>query len=402
MHITRLALDHFRSWTQCVVDFEPGITVLYGANGLGKTNLVESIEVLGTGASHRTSTLAPLIQQHAASATIRVNTSEAASDGRDPADTTYEITLNARGANRARINGGASHYMRDIVGRVPCIAFAPEDQRLVAGDPSARRTLLNQSGVLLAPEYADLLQQCTHIAKQRAALLKQLGQRADDAPAALSGLEIWTGQFIEVGVELTRLRASLVDRLKEPFSRIYAAVAGEGQQAELAYRPSFDEVLLFDQPEQELSRHFQRLYAGEVARGQNLIGPQRDDMTVLLHGMPAREFASNGEMWTLAWALKMALHALVAQERGIDPIIILDDVFAQLDDARRRQIMEFAQGREQVFITAAARNDIPASPGMHVIDVAQLAESQRLAHDPDAMAREFLENMRRSADAGEA
>ena len=139
-----------------------------------------------------------------------------------------------------------------------------------------------------------------------------------------------------------------------------------------------------------------------MARGQNLIGPQRDDMTVLLHGMPAREFASNGEMWTLAWALKMALHALVAQERGIDPIIILDDVFAQLDDARRRQIMEFAQGREQVFITAAARNDIPASPGMHVIDVAQLAESQRLAHDPDAMAREFLENMRRSVDAGEA
>ena len=214
MHITRLALDHFRSWTRCVVDFEPGITVLYGANGLGKTNLVESIEVLGTGASHRASTLAPLIQQHAASATIRVNTSEAASDGRDPADTTYEITLNARGANRARINGGASHYMRDIVGRVPCIAFAPEDQRLVAGDPSARRTLLNQSGVLLAPEYADLLQQCTHIAKRRAALLKQLGQRADDAPAALSGLEIWTGQFIEVGVDLTMLRASLVYRLK--------------------------------------------------------------------------------------------------------------------------------------------------------------------------------------------
>lgn len=400
MHITRLALDHFRSWTQCVVDFEPGITVLCGSNGLGKTNLVESIEVLGTGASHRTSSLLPLIQQGESSASIHANVSDVASEtASDATITTYDVTLNARGANRARINGGASRYMRDVIGMVPCITFVPDDQRLVAGDPAARRTLLNQSGVLLYAEYADVLQRCTHIAKQRAALLKQLNQRADDTPAALNGLEIWTGQFIEAGMRLTRLRAALVDRLREPFSRMYAEVAGQGQHAELTYHPSFEETLVCDQPEMELSRHFQRLYAGEVARGQNLIGPQRDDVTVSLQGMPAREFASNGEMWTLAWALKMALHELVSVERHTRPIIILDDVFAQLDDSRRHQIMEFAHAQEQVLITAAARGDVPESEDMHIIDVERLAERQRLVHDPEAMARRYLTGSTDEADS---
>lgn len=402
MHIARLALDHYRSWEHCVLDLEPGVTVLLGANGLGKTNLVEAIEVVATGASHRTSTLAPLIARGASSATIRVNV--AGETGQDDASaTTYEVTLNARGANRGRINGGPSRYMRNIVGRIACVTFAPEDQRLVAGDPASRRMLLNQAGVLLAPEYATLLQECTHIAKQRSALLKQLahsGDVADDPGRELSlqGLEIWTGQFIEAGVALTRLRAAIVERLREPFSRIYADLAGRGERAELQYAPSFDEVLLLDAPEAELSRHFQRLYPGEVARGQNLIGPQRDDMDVLLNGMPAREYASNGEMWTLALALKMAIDETVGEERGVTPIVILDDVFAQLDDSRRGQIMEFARERGQVLITAASVGDIPRTisggdDALRIIDVGRLAEEQAAMHDPAEMARRFAEQL---------
>lgn len=409
MHITRLALDHFRSWEQCVVDLQPGVNILSGANGLGKTNIVEAIEVLSTGSSHRATGSLPLVEKGATTATVRVNV-EGDSDGGTEGVTTYEATIAAKGSNRARINGGTSRYMRDIVGDIPCVTFMPEDQRLIAGDPASRRTFLNQAGTQLIPEYAEHLQTCTHIAKQRAALLKQLGNRdradmsSNMTDAALSGLEVWTGQFIDVGVVLTQIRADIIARLNDPFTRIYAQLAGLDQQAGLEYEPSFDEVLLYEQPKPEISKHFQRLYPGEVARGQNLIGPTRDDLTITLNGMPAREFASNGEMWTLALALKMALYELITEDRGMKPIVILDDVFAQLDESRRSQILDFACQQNQVIITVAAIGDIPdtvrenisqnnvagdmsTKGDLHVtvIDVADLVEKQEKLLHPERL-----------------
>ncbi|WEV67441.1 DNA replication and repair protein RecF [Bifidobacterium sp. ESL0769] len=413
MYISRLALDHFRSWPHLVVDFTPGVTILKGANGLGKTNIVEAVEVLSTGSSHRVSSTLPLIERGESKATIRANVSEenetervsveAESNVNQAADTeetnktdekagnrnpdgenttretTYEVTIAARGANRGRINGGNSLYMRDIVGKVPSVSFTPDDQRLVAGDPAGRRGFLDQAGSLLIPGYAANLSNANKIAKQRAALLKQLGQRSepvDAQNAALNGLEIWTGQFIGVGVALTRARAGLIERLAGPFSSIYDELAGKPQHAGLSYAPSFEEVLDFEQPEPEISKHYQRLYAGEIARGRNLIGPHRDDMTLTLDGMPAREFASNGEMWTMALALKMALFNEIAEMQQVKPIVILDDVFAQLDETRRRQILDFAMQQDQVLITVAAAGDIPlnvAEAGKAIIiDVAEL------------------------------
>ena len=358
MHISRLALDHYRSWDHCVLDFEPGINILQGSNGLGKTNIVEAVEVLSTGSSHRTSSSLPLVEKGHPSATVRANVEDAGEQR------TYEITIAARGANRARVDGGKSQYLRDIVGLVPSVSFTPEDQRLVSGDPATRRNFLNQAASLLLPRYAQSLQQFTHVAKQRAALLKQLSDGSGIDPeygrqAVLSGLEVWTGQFIALGVQLTK------DRNDEP---------------------SFDEVLLFDEPAAEISRHFQRIYPGEVARGQNLIGPQRDDLTLRLNDMPAREFASNGEMWTMALALKMALYEVVSAQRDVKPIVILDDVFAQLDESRRGQILDFARRQDQVLITVAAASDIPQGEA-HVIDVAALrAQSQETDGDIAAMA----------------
>ena len=314
MHISRLALDHYRSWDHCVLDFEPGINILQGSNGLGKTNIVEAVEVLSTGSSHRTSSSLPLVEKGHPSATVRANVEDSGEQR------TYEITIAARGANRARVDGGKSQYMRDIVGLVPSVSFTPEDQRLVSGDPATRRNFLNQAASLLLPRYAQSLQQFAHVAKQRAALLKQLSDGSGIDPeygrqAVLSGLEVWTGQFIALGVQLTKDRNDVIGLLREPFTRIYASLAGEEEQADLVYEPSFDEVLLFDEPAAEISRHFQRIYPGEVARGQNLIGPQRDDLTLRLNDMPAREFASNGEMWTMALALKMALYEVVSAQR---------------------------------------------------------------------------------------
>ena len=385
MHISRLALDHYRSWDHCVLDFEPGVNILQGSNGLGKTNIVEAVEVLSTGSSHRTSSSLPLVEKGYSSAVIRANVDE------EDARRSYEVTIAARGANRARVDGGKSQYMRDIVGLVPSVSFTPEDQRLISGDPATRRNFLNQAASLLLPRYAQALQQFTHIAKQRAALLKQLADGTNLDPvygqqAVLSGLETWTGQFIEVGMQLTRDRAAVVDLLQEPFTRIYTALAGAGEQGGLAYEPSFDEVMFFDDPAAEISRHFQRIYPGEVARGQNLIGPQRDDLTLRLNDMPAREFASNGEMWTMALALKMALYEVVAQRRDTKPIVILDDVFAQLDESRRGQILDFARQQDQVLITVAAASDIPHGEA-HVIDVAALrAPSQDMNGELAAMA----------------
>lgn len=402
MFISRLVLDHFRSWDHCVVDFEPGVNILQGFNGLGKTNIIEAVEVLSTGSSHRSAHSAPLVERGQAAATIRANIRnqrEAAFDTFDTVDTadtadtasiaaaaddtvtTYEATIYARGTNRARINSGRSLYMRDIVGQVPSVMFAPEDQWLVSGDPAQRRNFLDQTGALLIPGYAERLQHYGRIAKQRATLLRQLGQDgAADSDAALNGLEIWTGEFITTGVALTRDRQHLVDLLLPSFSRIYRTLAGDHNPqvaAGLIYRPSFDEILDFDDPAAEISRHFQRIYQGEVARGRNLIGPHRDDMDIELEGMPAREFASNGEMWTLALSLKMALLANLSQVAEQTPIVLLDDVFAQLDESRRRMILDFANGQGQVLITVAAASDIPDIPGARIIDVADLGTHEQ-------------------------
>ncbi len=378
-----------------VLDLTPGINILQGANGLGKTNIVEAIEVLSTGLSHRTSSSVPLVQRGEHAATIRANIEsvtdpEPADDGvntsadavdisdmkpvRQTQTTTLEATIAARGANRARINGGQSRYLREILGTLPTVSFTPEDQQLVAGDPAVRRSFINQVASLLIPGYANRLQSFTHVAKQRAALLKQLGQwqrAGSPIDAALSGLEIWTGQFIEAGVALSRDRQRIIAELNKSFGPLYARLAGVagdlpsnaeiqdtaqngGEQAAVEYVPSFDEILGTQAPEPLISQHFQRIYPGEVSRGVNLIGPQRDDLLVTLNGMPAREFASNGEMWTLALALKMAQYRALCEYFDTRPVVILDDVFAQLDESRRTEILHFAAAQDQVLITAAS------------------------------------------------
>lgn len=382
MYISRLALDHFRSWTQVVVDFTPGVNVLYGANGLGKTNLIEAVEVLSTGGSHRANSSLPLVERGQNKATIRINANASET-------TTYEVTIAARGANRARVNSSSSQYLRDVVGLVPSVSFTPDDQRLVSADPATRRGFLNQGAGMLIAGYTSQLQRFTQIARQRAALLKQLGQHEGSADAILSGLEVWTGQFIDAGVALTRMRSEAMRILADPFSAIYERLASGQGKAGIIYEPSFEEVRDCDAPELKISEHFQRLYPGEVSRGVNLIGPQRDDFSVLLDGAPAREYASNGEMWTMALSLKMALFEAIAKSRGVKPVVILDDVFAQLDESRRRQILDFAGDQDQVLVTAAAMGDIPQNDTANVIDVALLKEQSDVFRGIPALTKPF-------------
>lgn len=417
VYISRLALDYFRSWDHCVLDLDSHVNVLFGHNGLGKTNIAEAVEFLSTGSSHRAGSSQPLIQHGQKSAVIRANV-ESGRDVFDPGISSpgkktgtkpdqYTVTIPAKGANRARINNGPALYLRDIVGDVKTVSFTPEDQWLISLDPARRRSFLDSAGSQIIRDYFRVSQKYAHISKQRSALLKNIANRRDRdsgtySPAGngryggydshsiaqdYSGLEVWTGQLISTGIELTRLRASICDQLKGPFSRIYSHIAGDSQKATLEYSPSFTEVYDFpDDPFSAISGHFQRLFEGEAAQARNLIGPHRDDIGFFLNSIPAREYASNGELWTLALALKMALFEILSEKMAAGhegryddndtgntpsdsdnnfhgtrnkPILILDDVFSQLDTYRRTKIVDFAAGQGQVIITAASQSDIP-------------------------------------------
>lgn len=430
MYVSKLALDHFRSWSSCVLDFSPKMNVLVGSNGLGKTNVVESLEVISTGTSHRVSSLTPLIEINHNCATIRANVKDFSNtcnintlDGSDNLDnldeTTFELSINLKGANRARINGKKSLYMKDIVGLVPCVSFTPRDQNLIVSDPTVRRTFIDQAGALLIPNYLPILQEYNHIAKQRSALLKSLSNNYSPNSMnnynTVSDLEVWTAKFIETGIILTKLRKQIIELLNNVFSNIVKHISNSSNFASIEYNPSFSEIDFsennFEDDFEEsndnsirlaISEHFQRIYNGEVARGYNLIGPHRDDFTILLNDYNAKEFASNGESWTLALALKMALFKSLEKKNGKKPIVILDDVFAQLDEFRRKQILEFAKNQDQVFITVASLSDIPKDKSVlenSIIDVSKIAKDQNeddsksLENNIDINHKILLENI---------
>lgn len=427
MYVSKLALDHFRSWSNCVLDFSPKINILLGSNGLGKTNIVESLEVISTGTSHRVSSLIPLIEINHNCATIRANVkdfnntfnSNTLDSSNDLDETTFELSINLKGANRARINGKKSLYMKDIVGLVPCVSFTPRDQNLIVSDPTVRRTFIDQAGALLIPNYLPILQEYNHIAKQRSALLKSLSNNYSPNSMnnynTVSDLEVWTAKFIETGIILTKLRKQIIELLNNVFSNIVKHLSNSSNFASIEYNPSFSEIDFsennFEDDFEEnndnsirlaISEHFQRIYNGEVARGYNLIGPHRDDFTILLNNYNAKEFASNGESWTLALALKMALFKSLEKKNGKKPIVILDDVFAQLDESRRKQILEFAKNQDQVFITVASLSDIPKDKSLlenSIIDVSKIAKNQNeddsksLENNIDISHKILLENI---------
>lgn len=423
MYVSKLALDHFRSWSSCVFDFSPKINILLGSNGLGKTNIVESLEVISTGTSHRVSSLMPLIEINHNCATIRANVkdfnntfnSNTLDSSNDLDETTFELSINLKGANRARINGKKSLYMKDIVGLVPCVSFTPRDQNLIVSDPTVRRTFIDQAGALLIPNYLPILQEYNHIAKQRSALLKSLSNNYSPNSMnnynTVSDLEVWTAKFIETGIILTKLRKQIIELLNNVFSNIVKHLSNSSNFASIEYNPSFSEIDFSENDFEEnndnsirlaISEHFQRIYNGEVARGYNLIGPHRDDFTILLNNYNAKEFASNGESWTLALALKMALFKSLEKKNGKKPIVILDDVFAQLDESRRKQILEFAKNQDQVFITVASLSDIPKDKSLlenSIIDVSKIAKNQNedksksLENNIDISHKILLENI---------
>ncbi|MGB6582277.1 MAG: DNA replication/repair protein RecF [Streptosporangiaceae bacterium] len=362
MHLTRLALTDFRSYAELSLELGPGVTTFSGPNGEGKTNLVEAIGYLATLGSHRVATDAPLVRRGADRAVLRAAVSGA------QGGTLVEIELNPGRANRVRLNRAPMPRPRDILGALRTVLFAPEDLALVKGDPGERRRFLDELLVATAPRYAGVRADYERVLRQRTALLKSAGAKGHLRGAARESmtatLDAWDAQLAQAGAPLLAGRMRLVAALRPHVTAAYEAVSGgsPGDSCEISYRASAFNNNEFDNDmaglEVAMLKALAGIRASELDRGVCLVGPHRDELELFVGGLPARGYASHGESWSLALALRLASFALLKQDSE-DPVLILDDVFAELDTGRRDRLAALVSSGEQVLITAAVPADVP-------------------------------------------
>ncbi|MCF6378443.1 DNA replication/repair protein RecF [Nocardioides KLBMP 9356] len=364
MHVAHLTLHDFRSYADVDVALEPGATAFIGRNGQGKTNLVEAIDYLSRLSSHRVATDAPLVRAGADQAIVRASVVK---EGRTAL---LEVELNPGRANRARINRSPLPRPREIVGLVRTVVFAPDDLTLVKGDPSDRRKMLDDLLVLRTPRLAGVRSDYDRILRQRNSLLKTAGvARGSSRDAAMATLEIWDDNLARVGAEILGARLQLVDDLRPYLGKAYEAVArgASRDDADLEYKASIDLTSPTDLQQALLDAIASRRRE-ELDRGISLVGPHRDELLLTLGTgsgpddlrLPVKGYASHGESWSFALALRLASYDLLRAD-GDDPILVLDDVFAELDAERRTQLAGLVAGAEQVLVTAAVAADVPAS-----------------------------------------
>jgi len=371
VHLTRLALIDFRSYGELSLELGPGVSTFSGPNGEGKTNLVEAIGYLATLGSHRVATDAPLVRRGADAAVLRAAVTGA------QGSTLVEIEINPGRANRVRLNRAPMPRPRDILGALRTVLFAPEDLALVKGDPGERRRFLDELLVATAPRYAGLRADYERVLRQRTALLKSAGSKGHLRGAARESmtatLDAWDAQLAQAGAPLLAGRMRLVAALRPHVTAAYEAVSGgpvsgrPGESSGMSYRASvlntdgLDDAGSADTDVPGLQTAMLKALAGvrasELDRGVCL-GPHRDELELFIGELPARGYASHGESWSLALALRLASFALLKQGRE-DPVLILDDVFAELDTGRRDRLAALVADAEQVLITAAVPADVP-------------------------------------------
>lgn len=383
MFVSHLALTDFRSYPQVELALEPGVTALVGPNGQGKTNLVEAIGYLATLSSHRVPTDAALVRAGADRAVVGARVERA---GRS---TTVEVEITPGRANRARVNGGSPVRARDILGMVRTVQFAPEDLALVKGDPDGRRRFLDELAVQLRPQLAAVLADYDRVLRQRSALLKTAaGAMRASRGADLRTLDVWDTKLAAVGARIIVARRRLVAALEPAVTEAYAQVSAGQGEARIAYRASLDASL--DEPagpeateehlvEAQLLEAMGRLRSKEIERGVCLVGPHRDDLVLTLGDLPAKGYASHGESWSYALALRLGSATLLRGGAGDvwgadwgadgDPVLILDDVFAELDTRRRDRLASLVAPAGQVLVTAAVPGDVPDALAGARVDV---------------------------------
>lgn len=372
MRVSHVALDDFRSYKHAVVEFAPGVTVLVGANGQGKTNLVEAVAYLSAFSSHRVSAESALVRVPGADeagvggAVVRVKLVRGENSAHLPvSEQVIELEIVRGQANRALLNR-TQVRPRDIVGLVRTVVFAPEDLQLVRSDPSVRRAFLDDVVVQLHPVMAGVKSDFEKVARQRAAVLKTAqAARRRGVGFAVDMLDVWDEQFAALSARLTAERAALVHRLMGPTVAAYDKVADSPKHVDLRFEASVQgvdnagDVTDVAVQTQNLLSVLRSMRDREIERGVNLVGAHRDDLVLSLGGLPVKGYASHGESWSVALALKLAAFDVLT-EGDEQPILILDDVFAELDSRRRLGLTQVIRGVQQVLITAAVVEDVPA------------------------------------------
>ena len=389
MFARHLSLSDYRSWAVVEVPLQPGVNVLVGRNGTGKTNLVEALGYLATLSSHRVASDAPLIRRGSERAVVRA---AVVSDDRE---LLLEIEIANGKANRARINRSPLTRPRDILGVLRTVLFAPEDLALVRGDPTERRKFLDEVLIMRAPRLAGTRADYDRVLKQRNALLKTAGA-ARRSGADLSTLDVWDEHLAAAGSALVHARLALVAELRPHVAAAYADVAGSDEVVDLVYRSTIPPgkgagsetgagsgagagsgtgagsdagtgsgdggVPTAADLHSSMLTELLRVRSNELDRGISLVGPHRDELDLLLAGGPAKGYASHGESWSFALALRLGSFALLRSD-GVDPVLVLDDVFAELDVTRRGRLAGLVADADQVLITAAVPADVPAELG---------------------------------------
>lgn len=362
MWISSLQLENFRNYRQLSLTFEPGINLLIGENGAGKTNLVEACVYLSTLESHRVSGYGALIRSESASSQLSL---KAKNDGRE---ISVAAELNRDKPNRYFLNSHQVKRTSDLVGISKVVVFAPEDLDLVRRDPQDRRKFLDESMIQLKPRLAGVKADYERVLKQKAALLKSARQVSNPD---LTTLDIWDDQLVALGSELIFHRQELISKIFPLLEDFYHQLSGEPESLELILKTSvaggeeedeFQSLSSWDKQaiQDAFYQRLQELRPKELERGVSLVGPHRDELTILKSGLLARSHASQGEAWSLALGLKLAMAQLLRSDsQSGDPVLILDDVFAVLDAGRRARLVEFVVNNEQVLITSADLEAVP-------------------------------------------
>ena len=374
MYLRELDLRDFRSWPELSLSLEPGVTVFSGRNGHGKTNIVESVIYSATLASHRVSSDVPLVRAGAANARISATT---VNEGRE---LTTHLLISPREANQAQINRTRLKSPREILGVLRTVVFAPEDLALVAGEPAERRRFLDGLAAIRAPRFGGAKADYDKVLRQRNALLRnsnmalRRGYSDDSGASALSTLDAWDLQLARLGAQVVAGRIKLTSELAPNVHEAYASVAPESRPARISYSSTLDRAVTELAGNEEITAEIleaafltelSRRRREEIDRGTTLVGPHRDDLVLMLGDQPAKGYASHGETWSFALSLHLAEYALLSAD-GSAPVLILDDVFAELDAKRRQRLVAVAEEAEQVLITAAVGDDLPENLDDHV------------------------------------
>ncbi len=384
MIVTHLSLTDFRNYRDVEVDLVAGPNLFVGSNGQGKTNLVEAIGYLSTLGSHRVATDHALIRAGQDAAIVRARLEHA------ERSVLVEVQLNRSSANRAQVNRVATKP-RELPRYATSVLFAPEDLALVRGDPGGRRRYLDQLLVQLSPRLAGVLGDYDRVLRQRTTLLKSV-RSSRVAESQLSTLEVWDERLAALGTEIIVARSALIDRIRPHVADAYRRIAGDDHKADLTARLSILSDGAGDDGEDEtadagaattattalaatdvreaFTAALARVRRQELDRGLTLVGPHRDDLVLTLNGLPAKGYASHGESWSFALALKLAAAATLRADSPLgDPVVILDDVFAELDETRRSRLAGGIGDYEQVLITAAVLDDVPDALRAHTVRI---------------------------------